>query len=143
MIMDLGQQLQGRAEQMAVQPGAAQSQILSAVKGRTGQFGSEAAARIARTLDQSMGKPQNTVALIDAVDNMVQQQAGPAYKSLMEKYKSIPVPPEITSRPAVQSAMGQAESIAANYGEKVSGTSPDLRILGLRQEGLWIIALRV
>lgn len=126
MIMDLGRQLQGRAEQMAVQPGAAQNKVLNAVEGRTGAYGSGAADRIGKTLDSQLGPSHDVVQLIDRVDKLVQQQAGPAYKQVMEKYPNIPVPMEITSRPAVATAMGQATDIAANYGKKLNPNQPGL-----------------
>ena len=86
MMMDLGRQLQGRAEQMAVQPGHAQNVVLGAVEGRTGMYGAGTAARFKQTLDQALGQSQNKVELIDRIDRLVQQQAGPAYKSVMDAH---------------------------------------------------------
>ena len=126
MIMDLGQQLQGRAEQMAVQPGAAQNTVLNAVKGRTGPFGANAAQRIADDLNAHLGPPQDVVHLIDRVDQWVQQKAQPLYEDVMKNNQNVSIPLQIQQRPAVKAAMGQAESIAANYGTKVSESAPNL-----------------
>lgn len=117
MIMDLGRQLQGRAEQMAVHPGSAQNKVLDAVEGRTGEFGSGAADRVRKTLDTNLGPSQNVVELVDRVDNLVRQQAGPAYKQVMERYPQIDIPTEITARPVVANAMRNAETLAKNYGD--------------------------
>lgn len=122
MIMDLGRQLQGRAEQMAVQPGAAQNTVLNAVEGRTGEFGSGAAGRFRQTLDNNLGPSQNVVQLIDRVDDLVQKQAAPAYKQVMEKYPQIDVPADITTRPVVANAMRNAETLAKNYGDPLRPT---------------------
>ncbi len=126
MVMDLGRQLQGRAEQMAVQPGAAQNTVLNAVEGRTGPYGANAAQRISQDLNAHLGQPQDVVHLIDRVDQWVQHKAAPLYKEVMANNQNISIPSQISERPAVQSAMGQAEGIAANYGKKVSETAPNL-----------------
>ncbi len=127
MIMDLGRQLQGRAEQMALHSGKAQNTVLDAVEGRTGQFGSGAAQRIRQTLDAEMGPAYDMVQLKGHIHDLVEQHATPAYNNVMAKYTGIQVPPEVSARPAVASAMKQAEGIAANYGDKVSSSVPDLR----------------
>lgn len=136
MLMDLGRQLQGRAEQMAVQPGQAQNTVLNAVEGRTGNMGSGAATRIGHTLNENLGPSQDVVQLIDRVDKLVQQQAAPAYKQVMEKYPQIVVPPEITSRPAVANAMGNATDIAANYGKTLNPNQPGLEFWDHVKKGM-------
>lgn len=127
MLMDLGRQLQTRAEQIAQFPGVGQSTVLNAVEGRTGQYGSGSAGRIAQTLDSALGPSQNVVQLMDSIDKLLDSQARPAYQQVMSKYQNIPVPEPITQRPAVQTAMDQAQSIAANYGVKVSPDTPNLQ----------------
>ncbi len=128
MVMDLGRQMQGRAEAVAQHPGKAQNLILDAVEGRTGEFGSGARERIGETLDRHLGPSQNVVRLMDDIDAMVQARAKPAYEKVMADYPVINVPSEITSRPAVAQAMKGAESLAKNYGEKL-GTQETRTIL--------------
>ena len=122
MAMDLGRQMQGRAEAVALPPGRAQNTILDAVEGRTGEFGGPARARIEATLDQHLGPSQNVVKVMDDMDELVRQRATPAYEKVMADHPVVNVPAEITSRPAVQQAMNNAESLAKNYGEKLSAT---------------------
>lgn len=121
MVMDLGRQLQGRAEQMALYPGKAQNTVLDAVEGRTGQFGSEAARRARETLDQHLGPSQDVVALKNQVHDIVQQYATPAYEKVMAAHPVVEVPFEIAGRPAIASAMKNAETLARNYGENLGG----------------------
>lgn len=120
MLMDLGRQMQGRAEAVAQQPGKAQNIVLDAVEGRTGEFGSGARGRIEDTLNQHLGPSRNVVHVLDDVDEMVRRQATPAYEKVMADYPVVNVPGEITSRPAVAQAMKGAEALARNYGEKLS-----------------------
>ena len=120
MVMDLGRQMQGRAEAIAQHPGKGQNLVLDAVEGRTGEFGSGARQRIGETLNQELGPSQNVVHVLDNVDQLVQQQARPAYEKVMADFPVINVPSEITSRPAIAQAMKGAESLAKNYGEKLS-----------------------
>ncbi len=129
MVMDLGRQLQGRAEQMAVQPGAAQNMVLNAVEGRTGQYGSGTAERVAKTLDSNLGPSQDVVQLIDRVNALVQKEAGPAYKSVMDANPHVDVPAEITSRPVIQTAMSRAENLAKNYGDPLKPTTQTQTVL--------------
>lgn len=128
MAMDLGRQMQGRAEAVAVQPGKAQNAVLDAVEGRTGEFGSGARSRIEDTLEQHLGPTQNVVKLMDDVDALVQKHATPAYEKVMADHPVINVPSDISSRPAVAQAMKNAESLALNYGEKL-GTKETKTIL--------------
>lgn len=128
MAMDLGRQMQGRAEAVALPLGKAQNTILDAVEGRTGEYGSGARSRIEDTLNQHLGPTQNIVKVLDDVDAMVQKHATPAYEKVMADYPVINVPSEITSRPAVAQAMQRAQGLAANYGEKL-GTQETRTIL--------------
>lgn len=120
MVMDLGRQLQGRAEQMSVQPGKAQNTVLDAVEGRTGEFGSEASRRAKDTLDTHLGPSQDVVALKDRIHGIVQQHATPAYEKVMGAYPVVQVPDTITNRPVIAHAMKNAETLARNYGEQIS-----------------------
>jgi hypothetical protein len=120
MVMDLGRQMQGRAEAVSLHPGKAQNTVLDAVEGRTGEFGSGARTRIEDTLNKHLGPNENVVKLMDDVDELVRQRATPAYEKVMTDHPVINVPAEITSRPAVAQAMKGAESLAKNYGEKLA-----------------------
>lgn len=120
MVMDLGRQMQGRAEAVSLHPGKAQNTVLDAVEGRTGEFGSGARTRIEDTLNKHLGQNENVVKLMDDVDELVRSRATPAYEQVMADHPVINVPSEITSRPAVAQAMKGAEGLAKNYGEKLA-----------------------
>lgn len=122
MVMDLGRQMQGRAEAVSLHPGKAQNAVLDAVEGRTGEFGSGARSRIEDTLNTHLGPNENVVKLMDDVDELIRQRAAPAYEQVMTDYPVVNVPGELTSRPAIAQAMKGAESLAKNYGEKLAVT---------------------
>lgn len=128
MFMDLGRQTRSRAESIAAQPGRGQNTILDAVEGRTGRFGEATAQRVQQTLDQEMGPTHNVVQLVDRVNDIVDRQARPLYQRVMAAHPVVDVPPEITSRPAIRSAMANAKELAANYGETITiDAKPSLR----------------
>ena len=120
MLLDTGRQLQGRAEAIATQPGAGQNRVLNAVENRTGTFGDATAQRIKDTLNREMGQAPDVVAAQRAVERAVDQQAKPLYDQVMADHPVVDVPSDITNRPAVKQAMGDAISLARNYGEKLS-----------------------
>lgn len=119
MMLDAGRQLQGRAEAIATQPGAGQNAVLDAVENRTGDFGANTAARIKDTLDTHMGQSPDVVDLTNRVSGIVDSMAKPLYDKVMGDHPVVHVPDEITSRPAVASAMGNATTLARQYGEKL------------------------
>jgi hypothetical protein len=128
MLMDIGRQTKGRAEAIAAQPGRGQNTVLDAVEGRTGRFGEATAQRVQQTLDREMGPTHNVVALVDRVNTTVDRVAGPLYKKVMAAHPIVDVPAEITSRPAIRSAMANAKELAANYGETITvDARPSLR----------------
>jgi hypothetical protein len=154
MFMDMGRQLGGRAEAIAAQPGKGQNKVLDAVEGRTGTFGSGTAARVGNTLDQTMGPSQDVVALKknmvgdigDMMDGVlgpspdivatrnginaaVDKHAKPLYENVMGAHPVVDVPASITSRPVVAQAMKDAEQLAKNHGENITGTKETQTIL--------------
>jgi hypothetical protein len=120
MMLDAGRQLQGRAEAIATQPGAGQNRVLNAVENRTGTFGDATAQRIKDTLNRTMGQSPDIVATTKAVGDIVDKQAKPLYDAVMAAHPDVDVPAGILKRPAVRQAMGDAESIAKNYGEPLT-----------------------
>lgn len=139
MMLDMGRQMQGRAEAIASQPGEGQNTILNAVEQRvhgTDQFGNvqsafgqETANRIKQTLDAQLGVAHNKVDLLNGVSQIVDNQARPLYESVMAKYPVVNLPADITSRPAIAQAMKDATSLAKNYGEKLTGPAETKTIL--------------
>jgi hypothetical protein len=139
MTMDMGRQMQGRAEAIASQPGKGQNAVLDAIEQRVhgldqfdrvqSQFGQETANRIKNTLDTELGPSHDKVALLNTVSDIVDQSAKPLYQKVMDSHPVVDVPAEITSRPAVKSAMGNAVELAKNYGEKLEGPAETKTIL--------------
>ena len=133
MMMDTGRQMLGRAEAGASVPGKGQNTILDAVESRVhgtdefGQalheFGGETANRIKDTLDQTMGPSPDLVATRNGINDAVDKHATPLYKSVMDAHPVVDVPSSITSRPVVAQAMKDAEKLAKNYGENITGTT--------------------
>jgi hypothetical protein len=122
MVMDLGRQMRGRAEAIAAQPGRGQNTVLDAVERRTGQFGEGTAARVEQMLNRELGPSHNVVQLEKTVSDVVDRVAKPLYQKVMDAHPVVTVPESITSRPAVSQAMKQAETLAKQYGEKLSAT---------------------
>jgi hypothetical protein len=154
MMLDMGRQLQGRAEAIASQPGKGQNKVLDAVEGRTGTFGSGTAQRVGDTLDQVMGPSQDVVALrnnaVGDIGGMLHQTLGPSldivatrnginaavdkhakplYDSVMSAHPVVDVPTSITNRPAVAQAMKDAVSLAKNHGEALVNPTETKTIL--------------
>jgi hypothetical protein len=139
MALDMGRQMQGRAEAIASQPGEGQNAVLDAVQRRVHgtdqfgnvqeQFGQATADRIKQTLDAQLGEAHNKVDLINGVTQIAKDYSKPLYDAVMTKYPSINIPADITSRPAVASAMGNAVSLAKQYGEKLQGPTETQTIL--------------
>lgn len=129
MMLDMGRQLQGRAEAIAAQPGKGQNKVLDAVENRTGNFGEGTANRTKDTLDQAMGPSLDIVAAQKRVNDVVDKVASPLYKQVMEAHDVVHVPESIAGRPAVADAMKRAVSLAKNYGEKLEGPTETKTIL--------------
>lgn len=129
MMLDMGRQMQGRAEAIASQPGKGQNKVLDAVEGRTGTFGSGTAERTKDTLDQSMGPSRDIVATRDGINAAVDRIAKPLYDNVMTAHPVVDVPVSITSRPVVAQAMKDAEQLAKNHGENITGTKETKTIL--------------
>lgn len=122
MMLDMGRQLQGRAEAIASQPGKGQNAVLDAVENRTGPFGSGTAQRVGDTLDQHLGPSQDIVATRNGINDAVDRIAKPLYENVMSAHPVVNVPESITSRPVVAQAMKDAEQLAKNHGENITGT---------------------
>ncbi|HJZ20982.1 MAG TPA: hypothetical protein VJ226_08495, partial [Bradyrhizobium sp.] len=139
MMLDMGRQMQGRAEAIASQPGKGQNNILNQVEtrtggtnpitGRPGLFGQGTADRIKDTLDQSMGPSPDIVAYQKQVNDAVDRISKPLYDQVMTAHPVVNVPDAISSRPAVAEAMKRAVSLAKNYGEKLEGPAETKTIL--------------
>lgn len=122
MMLDMGRQMQGRAEAIASQPGKGQNKVLDAVEGRTGTFGSGTAERTKGTLSDVMGPSPDIVATRDGINAAVDKIAKPLYDNVMSAHSVVEVPASITSRPVVAQAMKDAEQLAKNHGENITGT---------------------
>jgi hypothetical protein len=141
MMLDMGRQLQGRAEAIATQPGKGQNTVLNAVEGRTGVVGFDpaqgrytssgegTAGRVKGTLDQTMGASPNVVTQAKDIANHVDSIAGPLYEKVMAEHPVVNVPADITSRPSVAQAMKDAVSLAKEHGEKLVGPTETKTIL--------------
>lgn len=140
IALDIGRQMQGRAEAIASQPGAGQNTVLDKVQARvhgsdplTGlpneAFGAESAARIKQTMDAQLGVSHDKVALMNGMSDIIDSKAKPLYQAVMDKYPIVNVPGDITSRPAVASAMKDAVELAKNYGEKLESPTETKTIL--------------
>lgn len=138
MGMDLGRQMQGRAEAIATQPGVAQNKVLDAVQNRVGEFGSGTRARVNSTLDTHLGPSRDVVQLRDDIHQIIDQHAAPAYKQVMEKYPVIAdeTLQNLAQRPAIAEAMSRARNLAANYGEQIEGGQPSLKYWDYVKKGL-------
>lgn len=129
MLLDMGRQMGGRAEAVALPLGRAQNTILNAVEGRTGEFGAGARQRIGATLDQELGPSRNVVELRDDVHDIVQQYAGPQYQRVMTAHPVVwdETLQQLAQRPAIAEGMQRARGVAANYGEILEDAQPSLR----------------
>jgi len=134
MFMDISDGTKGRAEGLASIPGPQRNTIVNAVQGRTEGFdtvtgrprefgGAGIAERVQQTLNAEMGPTQNVVQLVDRVNQTVDRVARPLYQQVMAAHQVVDVPVTITQRPAVQEAMRNARTLAANYGETIDITA--------------------
>ncbi|RTM13894.1 MAG: hypothetical protein EKK33_08965 [Bradyrhizobiaceae bacterium] len=129
MMLDMGRQMGGRAEAVALPLGRAQNQILDAVESRTGEFGAGARQRIGATLDQELGPSRNVVELRDEVHDIVDRFASPQYRRVMEAHPVVwdQQLEQLAQRPAIAEGMQRARGVAANYGEILEDAQPSLR----------------
>jgi hypothetical protein len=124
-LLDMGDQLAGRADRMAQYSGKAQNTIVKPVEERA----AGAADTLNAVLDKHMGPPRDVVKLQNAIDDWSKKNIGPAYKDIESRYPVLNDQglKDLATRPAIKTAMDRAEGVAANYGEKVSGAQPSLR----------------
>lgn len=113
MPMDLGPNLQRQAGALAASPGEAQQTVRSAIAQRQAGAGT----RISESLDNALGQPVDTIAVADDIIAQRSAAAKPLYDAAYAK----PVPftkelEETLTRPAVASALKNAQGMAANEG---------------------------
>lgn len=113
MPMDLGPNLQRQAGALAATPGKNQEIIRSSIANR--QTG--AGTRITESLDNALGQPVDTMVVADDIIAQRSAAAKPLYDAAYAK----PVPftkelEETLTRPAVASALKDAQGMAANEG---------------------------
>lgn len=118
MVLDLGHQLENRADFMAQHSGQAQNTIYKPLAERAEGI----APQLNAVLDKHMGPSQNVVALQNGIDEWSKQNVGPLYKALEEKYPVVNDAKiqELAQRPAIQQAMKNAGTIAKDMGETLS-----------------------
>lgn len=136
MMLDMGRQLQQRAESIAGQPGKGQNTILNAVQNRTGivdfhpvtgrltSSGEGTAARMQEMMDHELGQSPDVVKLGKRMGDIIDQYSTPLYNKVMNAHPVVDVPADVTSRPAVSAAMKDAPIVARNYGEKLESPRP-------------------
>ena len=138
MMLDMGRQLQGRAEAIASQPGKGQNQVLDAVQGRVhgydefgnakNEFGEGTATRIKDDLDKTMGPSPDLVQTKQHINDIVDQYASPLYQKVMAANPVVDVPASVTNRPVIAQAMNDAVKLAKNHGETIDATAqPSLK----------------
>ncbi len=125
-LLDMGHQLEGRADFMAQSPGAAQNTVYRPIADRVNGGASD---RLNAVLDQHMGPARDVVDLQNKVAAISDQYVKPAYHGLEQRYPVVNDQrlQELAQRPAIADAMDRAQGVAANYGEKISGAQPSIR----------------
>lgn len=128
MLLDMGHQLEGRADFMAQTPGKAQNTVYKPIADRV-DSGNGAAGRLNDVLDTHLGPSRDVVDLQNKIADLSNKYVAPAYKDLENKFPVINDNRlgELAQRPAIEEAMKRAEGVAANYGEQVNGTQPSIR----------------
>ena len=141
MMLDMGRQLQGRAEAIGTQPGKGQNTVLNAVERRTGvvdfdpatgrytSSGEGTAGRMQAMMDHELGVSPDVVKLSKGIGDIVDKHAKPLYDKVMEAHPVVDVPGDIACRPAVAAAMKDAPTLARNYGEKLESPTETKTIL--------------
>jgi len=125
MLLDMGHQLEGRADYMAQSPGRAANTVYRPVTERV----QDIPAQVNAVLDRHLGAPQNVVDLQNQVDAFTRAHVTPAYRHLEQNYPVMmdQTLQQLAQRPAIAEAMGRARGVAANYGETIDGATPSLR----------------
>lgn len=120
MLLDVGHQLENRADFMAQHSGKAQNTIFKPVAERTEGI----APQINSVLDKHMGPSQNVVALQNGIEEWSRQNVGPLYRAMEQKYPVVNDArmQELAKRPAIQQAMKNAGTIAKDMGEELGTT---------------------
>jgi hypothetical protein len=120
MVLDLGHQLESRADFMAQHSGKAQNTVYKPLAERAEGI----APQINAVLDKHMGPSQNVVALQNGIEDWSRQNVGPLYQNLEAKYPVVNDAKmrELAERPAIQQAMKNAGTIAKDMGEELGHT---------------------
>ena len=120
MLLDMGHQLEGRADFMAQSPGKAQNTIYRPIADRV----EDVPAQLKSVLDKHMGPSQDIVQLQNQIEDFSKKYVSPAYKALEEKYPVLNdgILQDLAQRPVIKEAMSRAENLAKNYGEDLGTT---------------------
>lgn len=120
MVLDLGHQLENRADFMAQHSGKAQNTIYKPVAERAEGI----APQINSVLDKHLGESHDVVKLQNGIDEWSRQNVSPLYKNLEEKYPVVNDArmQELANRPAIQQAQKNAATIAKDMGEELGTT---------------------
>lgn len=117
MVMDLGRQLQGRAEAVATMPGAGQNRVLDAVEQRV----KDTAPRLTQELDTELGKSPNVVELTNKIDAFYRAKTKPAYDTVMANHPDVwdSTLQNLTKRGSIRKAVNDAVELARESGDDV------------------------
>jgi hypothetical protein len=125
MLMDIGHQLESRADFMAQHSGKAQNTVYKPIAERAEGI----APQLNAVLDKHMGESMDVVRLQNGIDEWSRKHVGPLYKALEEKYPVVNDArlQELAQRPAIQQAAKNAKTIAKDMGEELG--APETRTI--------------
>jgi hypothetical protein len=118
MVLDMGRQLQGRAEAIASMPGTGQNRVVNAVEDRVKSSG----ARVGKELDAELGQSRNIVELRDQIDQFYTSRARPAYEQVMRDHPQVwdDTLQKLTRRGSVNKAIDDAVALAQESGDEIA-----------------------
>lgn len=118
MVLDMGRQLQGRAEAVASLPGSGQNKVIDAVEGRV----RETAQRMGADLDRELGSSPDIVALAGKIDQHYRPLIRPAYESVMTAHPTVwdDTLQRLTRRASVRKAADDAVTLAGEMGDEIA-----------------------
>ncbi|WP_336947216.1 hypothetical protein [Asaia sp. HN010] len=126
MLADLGSNLQQGTRAVASAPGSGQRLILDALMGRAESAG----ARITRATDREMGPRTN---VLDTADSIARDRAAAARPLYKQAYAAnVPMTDDLQSllsRPSMETALRNAQRLAADSGEAFDQSAPT--VMGL------------
>lgn len=117
MLMDLGHQLENRADFMAQHSGKAQNTVYKPLAERAEGI----APQLNAVLDKHLGESHDVVKIQNGIEEWSRKNVGPLYKALEEKYPVVNDArmQELAQRPAIQQAAKNAKTIAKDMGEEL------------------------